>query len=140
VSGGLAGTAKAGPGGGGPAGGPCGGGSGNYPVLAGGMSCEAAQASYSEEYKIGATGQPDLSAGAYGAVLNKGSYLNACGVPPSTSRERVRRRAERPRRRRDRATRPRQPRVAGCVASKSRGLPFPAHPRLDVTHTTFAGQ
>lgn len=142
VSGGLAGTAKAGPGGGRPGGGTMpGGGSGNYPVLAGGMSCEAAQARYSEEYKIGGgTGQPDLSAGAYGAVLNKGSYLNACGVPPSTSVSVCAAvqngRAVGVTVRLD----PPNPGVAGCVASQVRGLPFPAHPRLDVTHTTFAGQ
>jgi len=59
-------------------------GGGSYPVLGGGMSCEGAAAKYSEECKIGGNnGPPDLTAGAYGAVLNKGGYLNACGVPPS---------------------------------------------------------
>jgi hypothetical protein len=27
--------------------------------------------------------------------------------------------------------------VASCVATAVRGLSFPSHPRMDVTHTTF---
>src|SRR5690606_13529145 len=37
--------------------------SGGFPILAGGMSCEAAQAAYVEEMKIGERGQADLTAG-----------------------------------------------------------------------------
>src|SRR6202012_857201 len=72
-----------GPGG---AGGPMAGGGvgpGGHPVLAGGMSCEGARAKYIEDYDKAAP--PDLSAGAYGNVLNKGTYLNACGVPANMS-------------------------------------------------------
>src|SRR5690606_17786713 len=59
-----------------------GGAAGALPQIAGGGSCEAAINSYNEQYTIGGgQGKPDLTAGQYGAVLNKGSYLNACGVP-----------------------------------------------------------
>lgn len=139
VDGGL-GAAKGGPGGAGrPGGGSMGG--GNTPMISGGGSCEAAQARYVEEYKIGGgTGQPDLTAGAYGAVLNKGSYLNACGVPSNTSVN-VCAAVQN-----GRAvgvtvtTSPSNPGLNSCIAGAVRGLPFPSHPRLDVARTTFAGQ
>jgi hypothetical protein len=113
-------------------------GGGSYPVLSGGMSCEAAQAKYVEEYKIGGgTGQPDLTAGAYGAVLNRGSYLNSCGVPSNMEVDvcaavqngravgvTVR-------------TSPSNGGIASCVAGQVRALPFPSHPRLDVARTHF---
>ncbi len=116
-------------------------GGGSYPVLSGGGSCEAAAAKYSEEYKIGGnSGPPDLTAGAYGAVLNKGTYLNSCGVPPSTSVNvcvavqngravgvTV-------------STDPQSPGLNSCIAGQVRGLGFPSHPRLDITRTSFAAQ
>lgn len=114
-------------------------GGGGYPVLSGSMSCEAAQARYVEEYKIGGgQGPPDLTAGAYGAVLNRGSYLNACGVP-SNMEVNICAAVQN-----GRAvgvtvsTRPPNPSIASCVASQVRSLPFPSHPRLDVARTTFA--
>ncbi|EYF07610.1 hypothetical protein [Chondromyces apiculatus] len=114
-------------------------GGGNYPVLGGGMSCEAAQARYVEEYKMGSSGTPaDLTAGAYGAVLNKGSYLNSCGVPSSMSVNICAAVQN------GRAvgvtvsTNPSNPGIASCVAGQIRGIGFPSHPRLDVTRTTFA--
>jgi hypothetical protein len=124
---------------GGPGGGAVGRpGGGSYPVLAGGMSCEAAQARYVEEYKMGSDTPPDLTAGAYGAVLNRGSYLNGCGVPSSMSVNicvavqngravgvSV-------------STDPPNQGIASCVSGAVRSLPFPSHPRLDVTRTTFA--
>jgi hypothetical protein len=139
VDAGLGAGAKARPGGGGRAvGGPAPGG-GSYPVLSGGGSCEAAQARYVEEYKLGGgNGPPDLTAGAYGAVLNKGSYLNACGVP-STMSVSVCAAVQN-----GRAigvtvtTSPSNPGIASCVAGQVRGLPFPSHPRLDVARTTFS--
>src|SRR5262249_8361108 len=87
VDGGVSASKSGRGGGGGPrAGGGTTPGGGSYPTLPGGQSCEAAQAKYVEEYKInGGNGPPDLTAGAYGAVLNKGSYLNACGVPSTMS-------------------------------------------------------
>ncbi|HEU4538518.1 MAG TPA: hypothetical protein VFS00_30565, partial [Polyangiaceae bacterium] len=57
---------------------------GGYPSLPGGLSCEGAQARYVEEMRIGEKGPADLTASQFGAVLNNGSYLNACGVPPNT--------------------------------------------------------
>jgi len=132
VSGGLGGG-KTGPNGGG---GSLGGGSGGRPILAGGMSCEGAQAKYVEDYSKDAP--PDLTAGAYGAVLNRGSYLNSCGVPPSTEVNICAAVQN------GRAvgvtvtTRPSNPGINSCVAGAVRGLSFPSHPRLDVSRTTFA--
>jgi hypothetical protein len=139
VDAGLSAGAKASsPGGGRAAGGPSPGG-GSYPILSGGSSCEAAQARYVEEYKLGGgNGAPDLTAGAYGAVLNKGSYLNACGVP-STMSVNVCAAVQN-----GRAvgvtvtTNPASPGIASCVAGQVRALPFPSHPRLDVARTTFS--
>ena len=137
VKGGLEGPkGGAGPGG---VGGPRPAGGGNYPVLGGGMSCESAQARYVEEYKMGAgSGPADLTAGAYGAVLNRGSYLNGCGVPSNMSVNICAAVQN------GRAvgvtvtTDPPNKGIASCVAGAVRGLPFPSHPRLDVTRTSFA--
>ncbi len=117
---------------------------GGHPILGGGMSCEAAQAAYVEQYNIGSPEgkkiAPDLTAGAYGAVLNRGTYFGHCGVPSSMSLSICAAVQN------GRAvgvsiyTTPSNPRVAGCVAAAVRGLPFPSHPRLDVTRTTFAAQ
>ena len=116
-------------------------GGGSYPVLGGGMSCEGAAARYNEEYKMGGNnGPPDLTAGAYGAVLNKGSYLNSCGVPPSMAVNICAAVQN------GRAvgvtvtTDPPSPGIASCVAGQVRSMGFPAHPRLDVTRTSFAAQ
>ncbi len=134
VSGGL-GPGKSGPNAGG---GSLGGGSGGRPILAGGMSCEGAQAKYVEDYSKDAP--PDLTAGAYGAVLNRGGYLNSCGVPPSTEVNICAAVQN------GRAvgvtvtTRPSNPGINSCVAGAVRGLSFPSHPRLDVSRTTFASQ
>jgi hypothetical protein len=111
---------------------------GGFPILAGGMSCEAAQAAYVEEMSIGGPrGQADITGGQYGAILNRGSYFAHCGVPDDMSLDicaavqngravgvTVR-------------TTPSNPRVAGCISSGVRGLSFPAHPKLDVTRTRF---
>jgi hypothetical protein len=137
VDGGLAarkGTLVAGQGGPMPGGGAVG--PGNHPVLAGGMSCEGARAKYVEDYDKAAP--PDLSAGAYGNVLNKGSYLNSCGVPPSMSVTICAAVQN------GRAvgvtvtTSPPNKGVSSCVSGAVRGLSFPSHPRLDVTTTSFA--
>lgn len=114
---------------------------GKYPAVSGGGSCEAAIARYNEEYTMGGgTGKPDLTAGAYGAVLNRGSYLNACGVPSNMSVNICAAVQN------GRAvgvsvsTNPSNPGIASCIASQVRGLGFPAHPRMDVARTTFAAQ
>lgn len=112
--------------------------SGNYPLLAGGMSCESAQAAYVEEMNVGGPrGQADITAGQYGAVLNRGSYFGHCGVPDDVGISicaavqngravgvTVR-------------TKPRNPRLEGCIAGGVRRLSFPSHPKLDVTRTQF---
>lgn len=141
IDAGLGSGKAGGPGGGGRAFGGAAPGGGSYPVLAGGTSCEGAAARYNEEYKIGGNnGAPDLTAGQYGAVLNRGSYLNACGVPPSMSVN-VCAAVQN-----GRAvgvtvtTDPPNPGVSSCIAGQVRSMGFPSHPRLDVTRTTFAGQ
>jgi hypothetical protein len=133
VDGGLA--AKKGPGGvGGPSAGGVG--PGGHPVLSGGMSCEGARAKYIEDYDKAAP--PDLSAGAYGNVLNKGTYLNSCGVPSNMSVNICAAVQN------GRAvgvtvtTNPPNKGVSSCISGAIRGLSFPSHPRLDVTNTSFA--
>lgn len=114
---------------------------GGIPILGGGMSCEAAQAAYVEEIKMGATGVPaDITGSQYAAVLNGGGYLNGCGLPSSMGVDvcvavqngravgvTVR-------------TSPHNGGVAACIAGHVRGISFPAHPKLDVTRTHFAAQ
>ncbi len=121
------------------AGGHWSGNAGSYPVVAGGKSCEAARASYVEDYsKQGVP--PDLGAADFGNVLNRGGYLNACGVPSNMAVSicvavqngaavgvTV-------------STKPSDPRIAGCISAQVRGLGFPPHPRLDIATTTFAAQ
>jgi eukaryotic-like serine/threonine-protein kinase len=107
-------------------------------VLGGGMSCEGARSKYIEDYSKDAP--PDLSAGSFGNVLNRGNYLNACSVPSSVSVSICAAIQN------GRAvgvtvsTTPSNPGVNSCVAGQVRALSFPAHPRLDVTTTTFAAQ
>lgn len=114
--------------------------SGNYPLLGGGMSCEAAQNAYVEEMKMGVKGQADLTAGQFQSVLGRGSYFSSCGVPSSMSIHicaavqngravgvSVR-------------TTPPSPKHQACIAGGVRRLSFPSHPKLDVTRTTFAAQ
>ncbi len=111
--------------------------SGGFPLLAGGMSCEAAQASYVEEMRIGEKGQADLTAGQYGAVLNRGSYFSHCGAPDDMSINICAAIQN------GRAvgvtvtTNPKNPGVSGCIAAAVRGLSFPSNPKLDVTRTAF---
>ncbi len=133
IDGGLS-SHKGGPGGlGGPLSGSVG--PGGHPILAGGMSCEGAKAKYIEDYDKSAP--PDLSAGAYGNVLNKGTYLNACGVPSNMGVVICAAVQN------GRAvgvtvtTNPPNKGISGCISGAVRGLSFPSHPRLDVTTTTF---
>ena len=112
--------------------------SGNYPILGGGMSCEAARDAYTEEMSVGGPrGQADITGGQYGAILNRGAYFGHCGVPDSMSLSICAAVQN------GRAvgvtvvTNPRNPRVASCVAAGVRGLSFPSHPKLDVTRTNF---
>ena len=111
---------------------------GGFPMLAGGQSCESAQGAYVEEMRIGQHGQADITAGQYGAILNSGSYFGGCGVPDSMSINICAAVQN------GRAvgvtvtTSPPNGRVASCINGSVRRLNFPAHPKLDVTRTTFA--
>jgi eukaryotic-like serine/threonine-protein kinase len=108
---------------------------GGVPILSGGMSCEAAQKRYVEDYDK--SSPPDLTAGAFGSVLNNGSYLNACGVPSST-KVNVCAAIQNGRAVGVTVTlNPSDAKLAGCVAGAVRGMSFPSHPRLDVTRTSF---
>jgi hypothetical protein len=114
---------------------------GGIPILGGGMSCEAAQAAYVEEIKIGGSGAPaDITGSQYASVLNGGGYLNGCGLASSMGVDvcvavqngravgvTVR-------------TSPHNGGVASCIAGHVRGISFPVHPKLDVTRTHFAAQ
>lgn len=111
---------------------------GGFPMLGGGMSCEAAQNAYVEEMKMGQKGQADLTAGQYGAILNSGHYLNACGVPSSMGVNICAAVQN------GRAvgvsvsTSPPNGGIAGCIRAQISRINFPSHPKLDVTRTSFA--
>lgn len=116
-------------------------GSGSFPTVSSGKSCEAAMDAYNEEKVIGARGgQADLTRGQYGRVLNGGGYFSHCRVPSSMAVNicaavqngravgvTVR-------------TTPNDARKVACIVSAVRGLNFPSHPKLDVTRTQFAAQ
>lgn len=110
---------------------------GGFPVLGGGMSCEAARAAYTEQMTMGAKGQADITGQQYGNVLNRGSYFAHCGVPDSMKLNICAAVQN------GRAvgvtvtTSPRDNRIAACVAGGVRRLSFPSHPKLDVTRTSF---
>jgi hypothetical protein len=113
-------------------------GPGGVPILGGGMSCESAQNAYVEEMNVGGPrGQADITAGAYGSILNRGSYFGHCGVPDSMGLNICAAVQN------GRAvgvtviSKPRSRGVESCVAAAVRGLSFPSHPKLDVTRTTF---
>src|SRR5450432_424956 len=112
--------------------------SGGFPILGGGQSCEAAQASYVEEMNVGGPrGQADITGGQYSAILNRGSYFAHCGVPDSAKISIC---AAVQNGRAVGVTvvlNPRNRGVEGCIAAGVRGLSFPGNPKLDVTHTNF---
>ena len=112
--------------------------SGAFPILGGGQSCEAAQASYVEEMSVGGPrGQADITGGQYAAILNRGSYFAHCGVPDSASISIC---AAVQNGRAVGVTvvlNPRNRGAEGCIAAGVRGLSFPSNPKLDVTHTSF---
>jgi hypothetical protein len=110
------------------------------PVVAGGGSCAAARNAYVLEYGNNNDTPPDLTAGAYGAVLNRGTYLNSCGVPPTMSVSicaavqnghavgvTV-------------STKPANGGISSCIRGQIFGMGFPSHPRLDVSTTVFKGE
>ncbi len=111
-------------------------GGGSYPQIAGGGSCEAAQAKYVEDYSQKGI-PPDLTAGSYAGTLSKGTYLNSCGVPSNMGVSICAAIQN------GRAvgvtvvTTPSSPTHASCVKSAVMSMGFPAHPRMDVVRTTF---
>ena len=112
--------------------------SGGFPILGGGQSCEAAQASYVEEMSVGGPrGQADITGGQYAAILNRGSYFAHCNVPDSAK---INICAAVQNGRAVGVTvvvSPRNPGASSCIAAGVRGLGFPSNPKLDVTHTSF---
>ena len=108
------------------------------PQLRGGMSCEQAMDTYVSELKMSGN-VPDLSAGAFGGVLNNGSYVIGCGAPESMTVSICAAIQN------GRAvgvsvsTIPPDGRVSSCVTGAVRGMGFPSHPNLDVTRTVFKG-
>lgn len=112
---------------------------GGYPVLGGGMSCEAAQAKYVETISVGGPkGQADITRAQYGAVLNRGGYFAHCGVPESMGVSICAAVQN------GRAvgitvtTKPPNAGIQSCVAASVRRISFPVNPKLDVTRTYFA--
>ncbi len=111
--------------------------SGGFPILGGGQSCESAQAAYVEEMSMGGPkGQADLTAGQYGAVLNRGSYFGHCGadslgisICAAVQNGRAVGVTV--------TTKPRDKRAESCISAGVRGLSFPSHPKLDVSRTNF---
>jgi hypothetical protein len=79
----------------------------------------------------------DISEARYGAILNRGSYFQHCGVPDDMTLSICAAVQN------GRAvgvtvtTTPGSRAKARCVAQAVRGLSFPSHPRLDVTRTLF---
>nr|PZN14395.1 MAG: hypothetical protein DIU78_26400 [Pseudomonadota bacterium] len=91
-----------------------------------------------EEMNVGGPrGQADITAGQYGAILNRGTYFAHCGIPDSMGVNICAAVQN------GRAvgvtvtTKPRDRRAEACVAAAVRGLRFPSHPKLDVTRTQF---
>jgi eukaryotic-like serine/threonine-protein kinase len=128
---------KGGPGGGG--GKRVVGSQGGIPQLAGGMSCEAAQAAYVEEMKMSGGGQADITRGQYASIMNSGAYFSHCGVPSNVAVSIC--------------AAVQSGRAVGvsvsttpshgsraCIASAVRGLRFPSHPKLDVVRSSFAAE
>ena len=109
-------------------------------ALSNDAGCDEARQAYVESWRIAeANGRPDLTAGQFGAVLGRGSYFDRCDVPPAmqvsicTAVQHGQAVGVTV------ATLPKAPRVARCIAKGVRALQFPAHPRMDVTRTVFAG-
>src|SRR5690606_30201712 len=114
--------------------------SGGVPQLAGGQSCEGAQAAYVEEIKMAGGGQPDITRGQYAGIMNSGTYLSRCNVPSSVAVNICAAVQS------GRAvgvtvsTTPSNKSLQSCIASQVRGLSFPSHPKLDVVRVNFAAE
>lgn len=109
--------------------------------LDGRSSCAQARDFYVASRHRAAPGEPpDLTAGAFAAVLNKGTYLNACGVPPDhevsvcVAVQNGRALGVTV------TTKPSSVGLETCVDAAVRAIAFPSHPRMDVATTVFAAQ
>ena len=80
---------------------------------------------------------PDLTAGRYGAVLNRGSYLAACSVPHTTSVQVCAAVINGAATGVSVTLDPPDETAAECVAEAVRGMSFPSHPKLDIATTVF---
>jgi hypothetical protein len=111
---------------------------GGVPQLAGGQSCEGAQAAYVEEIKM-TGGQADISRGQYAGIMNSGNYFSHCGVPSNVA---VNICVAVQSGRAVGVTVNTTPSHAsrGCITSAVRGLNFPSHPKLDVVRVNFAAE
>lgn len=112
---------------------------GGIPILAGGQSCEAAQAAYVEEMKMAGGGQADITRGQYASIMNSGSYFSHCGVPFNVA---VSICVAVQNGRAVGVTVSTKPNHASrsCIASAVRRLSFPSHPKLDVVRVNFAAE
>lgn len=110
---------------------------GGVPQLAGGQSCEGAQAAYVEEIKMAGGGQADISRGQYAGIMNSGAYFSHCGVPSNVAV--------------NICVAVQGGRAVGvtvnttpnhgskaCITNAVRKLSFPSHPKLDVVRVNFA--
>jgi hypothetical protein len=107
--------------------------------LAGGQSCESAQAAYVEELKMAGGGQADITRGQYSSIMNSGSYFSHCGVPFNVAVsicvavQNGRAVGVTVRTTPNHSSR-------SCISSAVRRMSFPSHPKLDVVRVNFAAE
>jgi hypothetical protein len=112
---------------------------GGIPQLAGGMSCEAAQAAYVEEMKMAGGGQADITRGQYSSIMNSGAYFSHCGVPSNVAVN-ICVAVQGGRAVGVTVTTTPNHGSRACITSAVRNLRFPSHPKLDVVRSTFAAE
>ena len=101
-------------------------------------SCESAAASNNESMDLrAARGAPDLTRGAFAAVLENGAYLSRCAIPERTALEICAAVRDGKVVGVSATSSPRSPAINACVRRAVAGLRFPRSSRLDVTRTRF---
>lgn len=110
-----------------------------------GGGCEAVKAAYLQrcnENPGQCKGKPgeETTASVYGAVLNKGSYLNRCGVPVTMEVTICAAVIDGHATGVTVTTTPHQSTIGTCVARAISDMAFPSSPTLDITRTSFAAQ
>ncbi|HEX4337648.1 MAG TPA: hypothetical protein VH062_17160 [Polyangiaceae bacterium] len=102
-------------------------------------SCEAAVANANEEMDLtkaqGST--PDVTRGAYAAVLERGGYLTPCAVPSGMTLDVCAAIRDGRTVGITVVTSPADARLRACVRNAVAAIAFPRSPRLDVTRTRF---